>query len=57
MLALRPTTILPVMTLAEALETMRIHRVGGLSYPPPGAARIVRSLVKGLIVLRWVCDT
>ena len=29
MLARRLTTILPVMTLAEALETTRIHRVAG----------------------------
>jgi hypothetical protein len=31
MLARRLTTILPAMTLAEALETMRIHRVAGLT--------------------------
>jgi hypothetical protein len=31
MLARRRTTILPAMTLAEALETTRIHRVAGLS--------------------------
>jgi predicted ATPase with chaperone activity len=31
MLARRLTTILPAMTLAEALETTRIHRVAGLS--------------------------
>jgi magnesium chelatase family protein len=31
MLARRLTTIPPVMTLAEALETMRIHRVAGLT--------------------------
>jgi magnesium chelatase family protein len=31
MLARRLTTILPVMTLAEALETTRIHRVAGLT--------------------------
>jgi magnesium chelatase family protein len=29
MLARRLTTILPAMTLAEALETTRIHRVAG----------------------------
>jgi predicted ATPase with chaperone activity len=29
MLARRLTTILPAMNLAEALETMRIHRVVG----------------------------
>jgi magnesium chelatase family protein len=29
MLARRRTTILPAMTLAEALETTRIHRVAG----------------------------
>jgi predicted ATPase with chaperone activity len=29
MLARRLTTILPAMTLAEALETIRIHRVTG----------------------------
>ena len=29
MLARRLTTILPAMTLAEAIETMRIHRVAG----------------------------
>jgi hypothetical protein len=31
MLARRPTTILPAMTLAEAIETTRIHRVAGLT--------------------------
>jgi magnesium chelatase family protein len=31
MLARRLTTILPTMTLAEALETTRIHRVAGLA--------------------------
>src|SRR6266545_1695305 len=31
MLARRLTTILPVMTLAEALETMRIHSIAGLT--------------------------
>ena len=29
-LARRLTTLLPAMTLAEALETTRIHRVAGL---------------------------
>jgi predicted ATPase with chaperone activity len=31
MLALRLTTILPAMSLAEALETTCIHRVAGLT--------------------------
>ena len=31
MLARRLTTIPPAMTLAEAIETTRIHRVAGLS--------------------------
>jgi magnesium chelatase family protein len=31
MLARRLTTILPVMTLADAIETTRIHRVAGLT--------------------------
>jgi magnesium chelatase family protein len=31
MLAQRLTTILPAMTLAEAMETTRIHRVAGLT--------------------------
>jgi magnesium chelatase family protein len=31
MLARRLTTILPAMTLAEAMETMRIHSVAGLT--------------------------
>jgi magnesium chelatase family protein len=31
MLARRLTTILPALTLAEALETTRIHRVAGLT--------------------------
>jgi hypothetical protein len=31
MLAVRLTTILPAMTLAEAIETTRIHRVAGLT--------------------------
>jgi magnesium chelatase family protein len=31
MLARRLTTILPVMTLAEAIDTLRIHRVAGLT--------------------------
>ena len=33
MLARRLTTILPAMTLAEAIETTRIHRVAGLTRP------------------------
>jgi predicted ATPase with chaperone activity len=35
MLARRLTTILPAMTLAEAIETTRIHRVAGLGRAPP----------------------
>ena len=31
MLVRRLTTILPAMTLAEALETTRLHRVAGLT--------------------------
>jgi magnesium chelatase family protein len=31
MLTRRLTTIVPAMTLAEALETTRIHRVAGLT--------------------------
>jgi magnesium chelatase family protein len=31
MLARRLTSILPAMSLAEALETTRIHRVAGLT--------------------------
>ena len=31
MLARRLTTILPAMTLAEAIETTRIHSVAGLT--------------------------
>ena len=31
MLARRLTTILPAMTLAEAMETTRIHRIAGLT--------------------------
>jgi predicted ATPase with chaperone activity len=31
MIARRLNTILPVMTLAEATETTRIHRVAGLT--------------------------
>jgi magnesium chelatase family protein len=31
MLARRLTTILPALTLAEAIETTRIHRVAGLT--------------------------
>ena len=31
MLAWRLTTLLPVITLAKALETTRIHRVAGLT--------------------------
>jgi hypothetical protein len=34
MLARRLTTILPAMTLAEVLETTRIHRVAGLTPRP-----------------------
>jgi magnesium chelatase family protein len=34
MLARRRTTILPAMTLAEAIETTRIHRVAGLTGDP-----------------------
>jgi magnesium chelatase family protein len=36
MLARRLPTILPAMTLAEAIETTRIHRVAGLSGAPHG---------------------
>jgi magnesium chelatase family protein len=35
MLARRLTTILPAMTLAEAIETTRIHRVAGLTGARP----------------------
>jgi magnesium chelatase family protein len=35
MLARRLTTILPAMTLAEAIETTRIHRVAGLTGDRP----------------------
>ncbi len=31
MLARRLTTILPAMTLAEAIDTTRVHRVAGLT--------------------------
>jgi predicted ATPase with chaperone activity len=31
MLARRLTTILPAMTLPEALETTRLHRIAGLT--------------------------
>ena len=34
MLARRRTTILPEMTLAEAIETTHIHRVAGLTGDP-----------------------
>jgi magnesium chelatase family protein len=33
MLAQRLTTIVPAMTLAEALETTRVYRVAGLTGP------------------------
>jgi magnesium chelatase family protein len=35
MLAWRLTTILPAMSLADALETTRIHRVAGLTVARP----------------------
>ena len=35
MLARRLTTILPAMTLAEAIETTRLHRVAGLTGARP----------------------
>jgi predicted ATPase with chaperone activity len=35
MLARRLTTILPAMTLLEAIETTRIHRVAGLTGDRP----------------------
>jgi magnesium chelatase family protein len=35
MLARRLTTILPAMTLAEAIETTRIHSVAGLTGDRP----------------------
>jgi magnesium chelatase family protein len=35
MLARRLTTILPAMTLAEAIETTRIHRVADLTFDRP----------------------
>jgi predicted ATPase with chaperone activity len=31
MLARRPITILPAMTLAEAIDTTRMHRVAGIT--------------------------
>ena len=38
------TTILPVMTVAEAIETTRIHRVTGLTgVPRPGARCLSRA--------------
>jgi predicted ATPase with chaperone activity len=43
MLARRLTTILPAMTLAEAIETTRIHRVAGLTgdcLPPADRAGV-----------------
>jgi magnesium chelatase family protein len=51
MLARRLTTILPAMTLAEAIETPRIHSVAGLTGDrtawvttrPCRAPRIIRS--------------
>jgi magnesium chelatase family protein len=39
MLARRLTTILPAMTLAEAIETTRIHRVAGLTGGGTGGRR------------------
>jgi magnesium chelatase family protein len=54
MLARRLTTILPAMTLAEAIETMRIHRVAGrtdgrTAWSPPGrfAPPIIPSPMRG----------
>jgi predicted ATPase with chaperone activity len=45
-LARRLTTILPAMTLAEAIETTRIHRVAGLIGDRPATAnrRCVESI-------------
>src|SRR5262245_43955348 len=45
MLARRLTTILPAMTLAEAIETTRIHRVAGLTgnRTVPGTTRPFRA--------------
>ena len=40
MLARRLTTILPAMSLAEAIETMRIHRVAGLTGERPALMAI-----------------
>jgi predicted ATPase with chaperone activity len=37
MLAHQLTTLLPAMTLAEAIETMRIHRVAGRTVRIPMA--------------------
>jgi predicted ATPase with chaperone activity len=40
MLARRLTTILPVMTLAEALETTRLHRVADLTGRAHGGGHV-----------------
>jgi predicted ATPase with chaperone activity len=46
MLARRLTTILPVMTLAKAIDTTRVHRVAGCTdgraaLAPPGPFAVV----------------
>jgi predicted ATPase with chaperone activity len=35
LLARRLTTVLPELTLAEAIDTTRMHRVAGLKASPP----------------------
>jgi magnesium chelatase family protein len=47
MLARRPTTILPAMSLAEAIETTRIHSVAGLT--GDGTAWVTTRPFAGLI--------
>ena len=55
MLARRLTTILPAMTLAEAIETTRIHRVAGLHTPMTSAllppCMPLRHVARGLVMI------
>jgi magnesium chelatase family protein len=53
MLAQRLTTILPAMSLADAIETTCIHRVAGLTGPRTAlvTARLCRAPRRGMLLL------
>jgi len=56
MLARRLTTMRPAMTLAEALETTRLHRVAGLTGARPAVitARPCRAPPQTISAVGWI---